>query len=103
MKLKFLLPNIQVAHKANEALLLARVEEKNVGFLAKPGADLGDLPEANAIEATNTLHEGLKGILMGAGIGLLGGLYVLYFPKWFTDSPTWFTNASPLAILVIPH
>lgn len=101
LKLKFLLPNIKAARQANEAMLLARVEEKDVSFLAKPDSDLGDLPEANAIEATNTLHEGLKGVLMGAGIGLLGGLYVLYFPKWFTDSPTWFTNASPLAILVI--
>ena len=101
MKLKFLLPNIKAAHKASEALLLARVEDKDVTFLAKPGTDLGKLHEANAIEATNTIHEGLKGILMGAGIGLLGGLYVLYFPKWFTDSPTWFTNASPIAILLI--
>ncbi|WP_020168354.1 MULTISPECIES: hypothetical protein [Methylotenera] len=101
LKLKFLLPNVKAAHKASEAMLLARVEYKDVSFLAKPGTDLGELPEANAIEATNTLHEGLKGVLMGAGIGLLGGLYVLYFPKWFTDSPTWFTNATPLAILVI--
>jgi len=101
MKLKFLLPNIQAARKANDAMLHARVEAKDVTFLAKPGTDLGGLPEANAMEATNTLNEGLKGVLMGAGIGLLGGLYVLYFPKWFTDSPTWFTNASPFAILVI--
>lgn len=100
-KLKFLLPNLKAAHQASEALLKARVEDKNVGFLAKPGTDLGELPEANAIEATNTLNEGLKGILMGACIGLLGGLYVLYFPKWFTDSPTWFTNASPASILII--
>ena len=101
MKLKFLLPNIQAARKANDAMLHACVEAKDVSFLAKPGTDLGGLPEANAMEATNTLNEGLKGVLMGAGIGLLGGLYVLYFPKWFTDSPTWFTNASPLAILII--
>ena len=101
MKLKFLLPNIQDARKANDAMLHARVEAKDVSFLAKPGTDLGGLPEANAMEATNTLNEGLKGVLMGAGIGLLGGLYVLYFPKWFTDSPTWFTNASPFAILII--
>jgi len=101
MKLKFLLPNIQAARKANDEMLHARVEANDVSFLAKPGTDLGGLPEANAIEATNTLNEGLKGVLMGAGIGLLGGLYVLYFPKWFTDSPTWFTNASPFAILII--
>ena len=101
MKLNFLLPDIKTANKASEALLLARIDDKEVSFLAKPGTPLGKLKEANALEATNTFHEGLKGILMGAGIGLLGGLYVLYFPKWFTDSPTWFTNASPVAILII--
>lgn len=101
LKLKFVLPNTKAAHQASQALLLARIDDKYVSFLAKPGKDLGGLTEASAIEATNTLHEGLKGILMGAGLGLLGGLYVLYFPKWFTDSPTWFTNASPLAILAI--
>lgn len=100
LKLKFVLPNIQTAHQANKAFLQAGFDEKQLSFLAKSGADLGGLPEANAIEATNTLHEGVKGILMGAGLGLLGGLYVLYFPKWFTESPTWFTNASPLIILV---
>ncbi len=101
LKLHFLLPNIKVAHKASEAMLLARVEDKNVCFLAKPDTDLGVLRHATALEATNTFHEGLKGVLMGAGLGLLGGLYVLYFPAWFTDSPLWFTNASWYTILAV--
>lgn len=101
LKLNFILPNVKVAHKASEAMLLARVEHKHVSFLAKPGTDMGGLHAATALEATNTIHEGLKGILMGAGLGLLGGLYVLYFPAWFTDSPLWFTSASWLTILVI--
>jgi hypothetical protein len=100
IKLKFILPNIQAAHEASDAMLLARIDDKNVCFLAKPGVNLGKLQHASVIDATNTVHEGLRGILLGAGIGLLGGLYVLYFPLWLTDSPPWFTNASPLAILI---
>ncbi|MES2579303.1 MAG: hypothetical protein V4552_02055 [Pseudomonadota bacterium] len=100
LKLKFLLPNIKAAHEASDAMLLARIEDKNVCFLAKPGVKLGNLRPASAIEATNAVHEGFRGVLLGAGIGLLGGLYVLYFPLWLTDSPPWFTNASPLTILV---
>lgn len=99
LKLKFLLPNIKAAHEASEAMLLARIEDNNVYFLAKSGVNLGKLQTANVLEATNAVHEGLRGILLGAGIGLLGGLYVLYFPLWVTDSPAWFTNASPFAIL----
>jgi hypothetical protein len=101
LRLKFLLPNMKVAKQASEAMLLARVEDKNVFFLAKPGTDLGLLQPAPASEATNTLHEGFKGILMGAGLGLLGGLYVLYFPAWVTESPNWFTNASAWVILSV--
>ncbi len=99
LKLKFLLPSIKAAHEASDAMLLARIEDKNVCFLAKPGVDLGKLQHASVIDATNAVHEGFRGILLGAGIGLLGGLYVLYFPQWLTDSPAWFTNASPLTIL----
>lgn len=101
LKLNFLLPDMKVANQASQAMLLARVEDKNVCFLARPGTNLGLLQPATALEATNTFNEGLKGILMGAGLGLLGGLYVLYFPAWFTDSPLWFTNASDFAILTV--
>ncbi|MBX9676661.1 MAG: hypothetical protein K2V71_08685 [Methylotenera sp.] len=101
LKLNFLLPDMKVANQASQAMLLARVEDKNVCFLARPGTNLGLLQSATALEATNTFNEGLKGILMGAGLGLLGGLYVLYFPAWFTDSPLWFTNASDFAILTV--
>ncbi|MES2501619.1 MAG: hypothetical protein V4545_03350 [Pseudomonadota bacterium] len=100
-KLNFLLPDMKVANQASQALLLARVEDKNVCFLAKPGTDLGLLQPATAAEATNTINEGLKGVLMGAGLGLLGGLYVLYFPAWVTESPLWFTNTSDWVILSV--
>ena len=101
LKLHFLLPDVKVAKQASQAMLLARVEDKNVWFLAKPGTDLGPLQPASAMEATNTINEGLKGVLMGAGLGLLAGLYVLYFPTWFTQSPVWFTNASNWVILSV--
>ena len=101
LKLNFLLPDMKVANQASQAMLLARVEDKNVCFLAKPGTNLGKLQPADATEATNTINEGLKGVLMGAGLGLLGGLYVLYFPAWVTESPLWFTNASDWAILSV--
>ncbi len=101
LKLNFLLPDIKVANQASQAMLLARVEDKDVCFLARPGTNLGKLQPATAIEATNTINEGLKGVLMGAGLGLLGGLYVLYFPAWVTESPLWFTNASDWVILSV--
>ena len=84
--LKFLLTDIKTAHQASEALLLARIEDKNIAFLAKPGINLGQLRPASAIESTNVVNEAQRGILIGAAIGLLIGLYMHYFQPWITES-----------------
>ncbi len=81
-QLKFLLPDIKTANQASEALLLARVDNKNICFLAKPGTDLGQLQAASTLESTNVVNEGEKGILTGATIGLIAGLIThFYFPS----------------------
>ena len=81
-QLKFLLPDIKTANQASEALLLARVDNKNICFLAKPGTDLGQLQAASTLESTNVVNEGEKGILIGATIGLIAGLLThFYFPS----------------------
>ena len=55
--LKFLLPDIKTAKQASEALLLARIDDKNISFLANPGINLGQLRPASAIESTNVVNE----------------------------------------------
>ena len=85
-KLKFLLPDIKTANQAAQSLLLARIDNKNICFLAKPGTDLGQLQAASTIESTNIINDGERGILIGAAIGLLGGLYMHYFQPWITTS-----------------
>ena len=79
--LKFLLPDIKTANQASEALLLARIDNKNISFLAKPGTNLGKLQAASTLESTNVVNEGERGILIGASIGLIAGLIThFYFP-----------------------
>lgn len=94
-----MLPDVKAADMAGDEMLLARIEDKNIHFLAKPDIDLGELQPATAIEKTNIIHEGARGLLMGAGLGLIGGLYVLAVPKWLTYSPVWFTNSPWYVIL----
>ncbi len=101
LELEFLLPNIKSANKACEKLLIARVEEKNIHFLARPDIDLGKLQAATALEKTNMLHEGERGMLIGAGLGLLAGLYVLSFPPWITKSPVWYTDSHWYIVLLV--
>ena len=79
--LKFLLPDIKTANQASEALLLARIDNKNISFLAKPGTNLGKLQAASTLESTNVVNEGERGILIGALIGLIAGLIThFYYP-----------------------
>ena len=85
-KLKFLLPDIKVANQVAESLLLARVDNKNISFLARPGTNLGQLQAASTIESSNIVNEGERGIIFGALIGILVGLYMHYFQPWITTS-----------------
>ncbi|MEO6117930.1 MAG: hypothetical protein ABIP37_02540 [Methylotenera sp.] len=101
VKLKFLLHDVKTANQVRKELLLARVDDENIHFLAKPGTDLGQLPPATSMEKTNSLHEGERGILYGAIFGLLAGLYVLTFPTWLTTSPVWYTNSKWYVILAV--
>ena len=48
-KLYFMLPDIKTAHQMMDQMLLARIEDRNIHFLAKPEISLGDLPEASVI------------------------------------------------------
>ncbi len=100
LQLNFLLPDIKAANQAFDALLLARVEDKNICFLAKKTTPLGRLRAASALESTNSINEGGRGILYGALLGLLSGLFVLFFPRWITVSPTWYT-ASPWWVILL--
>ncbi len=85
-QLTFLLPDIDTANQASQALLLAHVDNNNICFLAKPGTNLGKLQVANVLESTNEIKAGGKGVLIGAIVGLLIGLYAHYFQPWVTES-----------------
>ena len=101
LKLKFLLPDMKAANQARDHLILASVKEDCIHFVAKPSINLGNLQAATALEKTNIIHEGERGILMGAGFGLLAGLYVLKFPPWVTKSPLWYTESHWYVVLTI--
>ena len=61
-RLYFLLPDVESARRTADDLLLARVEDRHMHFLAKRGTDLAELHEAGYLIKTDFLH--------GAGVGL---------------------------------
>ncbi len=81
-RLYFLLPDIESARRTADDLLLARIEDRHMQFLARRGTDLGSLHEANYFQKTDLLHGAALGFGLG-GIGgvLLGVIIVAYPPE----------------------
>lgn len=74
------LPNLDSAHKIANDLLLARVEDKHMHFLARRGTDLGELHEASYLQKTDAVHGAFTGLVVGGVIGVVVGLLLVHFP-----------------------
>ncbi|HYX62835.1 MAG TPA: DUF1269 domain-containing protein, partial [Burkholderiales bacterium] len=76
-RLYFLLPDVLSAKHTADDLLLARVEDRRMHFLAKRGTDLGELHEAGYAIKTDLARGAGLGLVLGAiGGALLGSLLV---------------------------
>jgi len=54
-------------------LLLLRVEERHIHFLAKRGVPLDGLHEANVLQKSDLVHGAQLGLVAGALVGCIGG------------------------------
>ena len=69
-----LVPNLEVARKVVDEMLVARVEEKHIHVLAKRGTPLEDLPEATILQKSDFIPAIERGVAQGGVVGLLAGL-----------------------------
>ena len=74
------LPDLRSARQLANDLLLARVEDKHMHFLARRGTDLGELHEASYLQKTDAVHGAFTGLVIGGIVGVLVGLLLVYFP-----------------------
>ncbi len=79
-RLYFLLPDLRAARRTANDLLLARVEDRHIHFLARRGTELGDLREASALQKTDLVHGAEVGLVVGGIGGFLLGLFVVFSP-----------------------
>ena len=71
------LPDVASARKLADDLLLARIEDKRMHFLARRGTDLGELHQASYLQKTDTVNAAFKGLLVGGAMGVLVGLLLV--------------------------
>ena len=74
------LPDVSSARTLANDLLLARIEDKHMHFLARRGTDLGELHEASYLHKTDAMHGAFTGLVIGGIVGVLVGLLLVYFP-----------------------
>ena len=92
-RLYFLLPDVESAKRTADDLLLARIEDRHMQFLARRGTDLWPLHEASYLQKTDLLH--------GAGIGfLIGGLGGLALGTAIVAYPPEGTRPELIAVLI---
>ena len=76
-RLYFLLPDVPSAKRTADDLLLARVDDRHMHFLARRGTDLGELHEASYAIKTDLARGAGVGLVLGAlGGAALGALIV---------------------------
>lgn len=79
-RLYFLLPDFDSAVRISNDLLLARVEDRHMHFLARRGTPLGDLHEASFLQKSDVVHGAELGFVLGGIGGFLLGTYMYFTP-----------------------
>ncbi|MDN3920119.1 DUF1269 domain-containing protein [Roseateles violae] len=77
-RIYWLLPNLDSAKRTMDELLLARITERHIHFVAAEGADMTGLHAANFLQTSDLVQAAQTGMLIGAGIGAAAGVAVAY-------------------------
>ncbi|ORU93543.1 MAG: hypothetical protein A6F70_05945 [Cycloclasticus sp. symbiont of Bathymodiolus heckerae] len=79
-RLYFLLPDHDTTEQVVNEMLIARITESNIHVLAKSGANMKALPEANLLQSSDFIHSVETGAAVGGVTGVLAGLAAMTFP-----------------------
>ena len=75
------LPDVASARALANDLLLARVEDRHMHFLARRGTDLGELHQASYLQKTDAVNAAFRGLLIGGVMGVVIGTVIVYALK----------------------
>lgn len=84
----WLLPDTTSARRTMDDLLLARIENRHIHFVARDGEDMTGLHEANLFQTSDIVHAAEMGLMVGGAVGVVAGVVVAMFPI-VSDTPQW--------------
>ena len=88
-RIYWLLPDLESARRTMDDLLLARIEERRIHFVAREGTDMRGLHAANVLQTSDVVRSAEMGLIIGAGVGaLMGALAAVHYPI-VGDEPQW--------------
>ena len=76
-RLYFIMPDLPSARRMMDDLLLARIEERHIHFLARRGTAMDGLHEANHLQKSDLIHGAQVGLALGALLGVILGAIVV--------------------------
>ena len=76
-RIYFLVPQIEMAKKIVDELLLQRIDIDHIHVLAKRGTLMDDLPEASYLQKSDFIPALEQGVLTGGFTGLVAGVIAL--------------------------
>ena len=76
-RLYFIMPDLPSARRMMDDLLLARIEERHIHFLARRGTAMDGLHEANHLQKSDLVHGAQVGLALGALLGVILGFVVV--------------------------
>jgi len=76
-RIYFLIPNIEIAKKIVDELLLERIDVGHLHVMAKRGVPMDNLPEAGFLQKSDFIPALEQGLTLGAFTGLISGVVAL--------------------------
>lgn len=88
-RIYWLLPDVASARRTMDDLLLARISEPHIHFVAREDLDTSGLHAANVLQTSDVVRAAQVGLVLGGGVGaVLGALAAVFFPI-VGESPQW--------------
>ena len=88
-RIYWLLPDVASARRTMDDMLLARVEERHMHFVAREDIDVSGLHAASVLQTSDVVRAAQMGVLLGAVLGALAGLLLAWTFPLIEGPPQW--------------